>query len=157
EEDVTMRVKSFEDNASLTESGKTKTSYRLRRFMSGIKRVDSEGNVIKGFLRLPSYINYNEVYDTLYQLLGSGVYIESSYEAMRAKILSMEMAQPWVKELIDKFDKADAQLRNELVVNYRKHAVAMKFTMFTQNASGSRLQVYDTNANEVTRVIIKEW
>ena len=157
EEDVTMRVKSFEDNASLTESGKTKTSYRLRRFMSGIKRVDSEGNVIKGFLGLPSYINYNEVYDTLYQLLGSGVYIESSYEAMRAKILSMEMAQPWVKELIDKFDKADAQLRNELVVNYRKHAVAMKFTMFTQNASGSRLQVYDTNANEVTRVIIKEW
>lgn len=157
EEDITMKVKSFEDNASLTENGKNKTSYRLRRFMSGIKRVDSEGNVVKGFLGLPSYVNYNEVYDTLYHLLGSGVYIESNYETMKAKVLSMETAQPWVKELMDKFDKADSQLRNELVVNYRKHAVAMKFTMFTEDRSGSRLQVYDTNANEVTRVIIKEW
>jgi hypothetical protein len=157
EADVTMRVKSFEDNASLTESGKSKTSYRLRRFMSGIKRIDLEGNVVKGFLGLPSYVNYNEVYDSLYQLLGSGVYIESNYDTMKAKVLSMEIAQPWVKELMEKFDKADAQLRNEFVVNYRKHAVAMKFTMFTQNNTGSRLQVYDTNANEVTRVIIKEW
>jgi valyl-tRNA synthetase len=64
EEDVTMKVKSFEDNASLTESGKSKTSYRLRRFMSGIKRVNADGSVIKGFLGLPSYVNYNEVYDT---------------------------------------------------------------------------------------------
>lgn len=157
EEDVTMKVKSFEDNASLTESGKSKTSYRLRRFMSGIKRVDAQGEVIRGFLGLPSYVNYNEVYDTLYQLLGSGVYIESNFETMKAKILEMKNAQPWVVELMDKFEKADAQLRNELVVNYRKHAVAMKFTMFTENNSGSRLQVYDTNANEVTRVIIKEW
>jgi hypothetical protein len=125
--------------------------------MSGIKKVDNEGNVIKGFLGLPSYVNYNEVYDTLYQLLGSGVYIEANFETMKAKILEMKNAQPWVVELMGKFDKADAQLRNEFVVNYRKHAVAMKFTMFTENASGSRLQVYDTNANEVTRVIIKEW
>ena len=157
EEDITMKVKSFEDNASLTESGKNKTSYRLRRFMSGIKKVDTEGNVAKGFLGLPSYVNYNEVYDTLYQLLGSGVYIDSNFETMKAKILEMKNAQPWVVELMDKFDKADPQLRNEFVVNYRKHAVAMKFTMFTDNSSGSRLQVYDTNANEVTRVITKIW
>lgn len=157
EEDVTMRVKSFEDNASLTESGKNKTSYRLRRFMSGIKRKDSNGNDIKGFLGLPSYINYNEVYDALYQLLGSGIYIEANYQTMRAKIMTMEKAQPWVKELMEKFDKADEQLRNELVVNYRKHAVAMKFTMYRDTVEGTRLQVYDTNANEVTRVIVKEW
>ena len=76
---------------------------------------------------------------------------------MKAKILEMEKAQPWVKELMTRFDKADAQLRNEFVVNYRKHAVAMKFTMYTQGVDGSRLQVYDTNANEVSRVIINEW
>jgi hypothetical protein len=161
EADITMKVKSFEDNASLTESGKSKTSYRLRRFMSGIKKIDLDGNLIKGFLGLPSYVNYNEIYDSLYQLLGSGVYIESNYETMKAKVLSMESAQPWVKELMDKFDKADAQLRNEFVVNYRKHAVAMKFTMVNQSSFGgvnqTKLQVYDTNANEVTRVIIKEW
>lgn len=157
EEDITMKTKSFEDNASLTENGKSKTSYRLRRFMSGIQRIDSEGNLMTGFLGLPTYINYNEVYDTIYQLLGSGVYIESNYEIMKAKILEMEKAQPWVKELMTRFDKADAQLRNEFVVNYRKHAVAMKFTMYTQGVDGSRLQVYDTNANEVSRVIINEW
>jgi hypothetical protein len=157
EEDVTMKVKSFEDNASLTESGKNKTSYRLRRFMSGVKKLDLEGNVIKGFLGLPTYVNYNEVYDTLYQLLGSGVYIDSNYEMMKAKILEMKQAQPWVVELMERFDKADAQLRNELVVNYRKHAVNMKFTMYISTPEGSKLQVYDTNANEVSRVIMNSW
>ena len=157
EKDLSQRIHSFEDNAALTESGKNKTTYRLRRFMSGIPRVDVDGNVITGFLGLPDYLNYNEVYDTIYQLLGSGVYIESNYETMKAKVLEMKNAQPWVVSLMEKFDKADIQLRKEFGANYRKHAVSMKFAMLTENSNGNSLQVYDTNANELTRVIIGEW
>ena len=157
EQDVTQTEKNYAENSSLTESGKQKTSYRLRRFMSGLTRIDDKGNAIKGFLGLPDYVNYNEVYDTIYQLLGAGVYIESDYDSIKAKILEMEDAQPWVKELMAKFDKADMQLRKELVYNYRRHAVSMKFVMYNTSAAGSSLQVYDTNANELTRVIINGW
>ena len=157
ERDLSQVDKNYAENSSLTENGKQKTTYRLRRFMSGITRVTQEGDTVKGFLGLPDYVNFNEVYDSIYQLLGSGVYIESDYETMKSKILEMDKAQPWVKELMQKFDKADAQLRKELVYNYRKHAVSMKFTMYSTGTSGASLQVYDTNANELTRVITNEW
>jgi hypothetical protein len=157
EADVTQTDKNYAENSSLTENGKQKTSYRLRRFMSGLSRIDDKGQQVKGFLGLPDYVNYNEVYDTIYQLLGAGVYIESDYDSIRSKVMEMENAQPWVKELMDKFDKADIQLRKELVYNYRRHAVSMKFVMYNTNTGGSSLQVYDTNANELGRVIINGW
>ena len=157
EADVTQTDKNYAENSSLTENGKQKTSYRLRRFMSGLSRIDDKGQQVKGFLGLPDYVNYNEVYDTIYQLLGAGVYIESDYDSIRSKVMEMENAQPWVKELMDKFDKADVQLRKELVYNYRRHAVSMKFVMYNTNTGGASLQVYDTNANELGRVIINGW
>lgn len=157
EADVTQTDKNYAENSSLTENGKQKTSYRLRRFMSGLTRIDDKGEVVKGFLGLPEYVNYNEVYDTIYQLLGAGVYIESDYNSIKSKVMEMQNAQPWVKELMEKFDKADMQLRKELVYNYRRHAVSMKFVMYNTSTQGSALQVYDTNANELGRVIINGW
>ena len=157
EEDLSLREKSYDDAASLTENFKVKTTFRQKRFMSGITRVDNEGKPVKGFLGLTQYLDYNEVYDGIYNLLGSGVYIESDYATMRAKLLQMKDSHPWVKELVEKYDNADEQLRKGLVLNYRKHAISMKFMMYTNNNRNNRLQVYDTNANEITRVIRNEW
>jgi hypothetical protein len=157
EDDLSISEKSFDDAASLTENFKTKTTFRQKRFMSGITKVDKAGEPVKGFLGLSQFMNYNEVYDAIYSLLGSGVYIESDYETMKAKLLTMSAAHPWVKELVDKYDKADAQLRKGLVLNYRKHAISMKFLMYDSRGKESTLKVYDTNANEITRVIRNEW
>jgi hypothetical protein len=157
EDDVSLSEKSFDDAASLTENFKTKTTLRQKRFMSGVTKVDKAGEAVKGFLGLSQFMNYNEVYDAIYSLLGSGVYIESDYETMKAKLLTMAVAHPWVTELVDKYDKADAQLRKGLVLNYRKHAISMKFLMYDSRGKDSNLKVYDTNANEITRVIRTEW
>ena len=157
EEDVSIREKNYSENSNLTEDGKGKITYRLRRFMSGIKRLDKTGNEVKGFLGLTDYMNFNEVYDNIYQLLGDGVYIQSDYNVMRDKIMEMAEAKPWVKELMTRFDTADIQMRKEFVYNYRKHAVNMKFAMYSTGTQGTVLQVFDTNANEITRVITTEW
>lgn len=157
EKDNSERTASYDDDASLVESGKQKTTYRLRRFMAGIERLNDDFSAKTGFLKLPEYVGFNEVFDTLYQLLGDGVYIESDYETMKAKISSMEVAYPWVKQFIEKLDKADLQVKNEFVTNYRKHAISMKFAMYTTGANGTQLQVYDTNANEIKRVILDTW
>jgi len=157
EQDNSERTSSFDDDSSLTESGKQKTTYRLRRFMAGIEKLNDDFSTKKGFLGLPEYVGFNEVFDTLYQLLGTGVYIESDYKIMSSKIASMEVAYPWVKQFIKKLDSADLQIKNEFVTNYRKHALSMKFAMYTTGGTETQLQVYDTNANEIKRVIINTW
>lgn len=157
EEDKSQGADGYDATAFLTENGKNKTTYRLRRFMSGIPKIDENGNQMKGFLGLPEYINYNEVYDTIYQLLGSGVYIGSDYETMKQKILEMKNAHPWVISLMNKFDKADEQLRKEFGYNYRKHGVNMKFSMISESNKKSTLQVFDTNANEINRRTVNTW
>jgi hypothetical protein len=157
EEDLSLREKTFDDAAALTENFKTKTSFRQKRFMSGITKVDNQGQPVKGFLDLPQYMSFNEIYDSIYSLLGSGVYIESDYNTMKAKLLQMSNTHPWIKELIEKYDNADEQLRKGLVLNYRKHAINMKFMMYDNRSKDPKLQVYDTNANEITRVITNTW
>lgn len=155
----------YGDNVALTENPKNTTSARLKRFMSGIKRMalqeTSEGikeeKEVKGFLNLTDVLDYNEVYDTIYQLLGEGVYIESDFDTMKQRILSMKEAFPWVKELMEKFDREDTQFKKEFVYNYRKHAISMKFAMVNNFQGNTKLDVYDTNSNEITRIIRNLW
>jgi hypothetical protein len=155
----------YGDNVALTENPKNTTSARLKRFMSGIKRIALQENAqgvkeereVKGFLNLTDVLDYNEVYDTIYQLLGEGVYIESSFDIMQQKILSMKEAFPWVKELMEKFDKEDTQFKKEFVYNYRKHAISMKFAMVNNFQGNTKLDIYDTNSNEITRIIRNLW
>jgi hypothetical protein len=155
----------YGDNVALTENPKNTASARLKRFMSGIKRMNLETNEkgekvekeAKGFLNLTDVLDYNEVYDTIYQLLGEGVYIESSFDTMKQKVLSMQEAFPWVKELMNKFDTEDTQFKKEFVYNYRKHAISMKFAMVNTFQGNTKLDIYDTNSNEVTRLIRNLW
>lgn len=176
ETDLSERLFSYEDNASLSESAKLKTTYRLRRYMSGVtrsvwetetkdgKEVRKENPTpMKGFLKFNKLMGFNETYDNLYNLLTtSGVYIEADYEMMKAKILDMKDNNPWVIELMKRFDEGDEMLRNQFVTNYRKHAVSMKFVMkeTITDVSGipsHKLQVYDANANETVKAITNTW
>ena len=155
----------YGDNVALTENPKNTASARLKRFMSGIKRIALQENEngekvekeVKGFLNLTDVLDYNEVYDTIYQLLGEGVYIESDFDTMKQKILSMQEAFPWVKELMEKFDTQDVQFKKEFVYNYRKHAISMKFAMVNNFQGNTKLDIYDTNSNEITRIIRNLW
>lgn len=155
----------YGDNVALTENPKNTASARLKRFMSGIKRIALQENEegvkeereVKGFLNLTDVLDYNEVYDTIYQLLGEGVYIQSDFDTMKQKILSMQQAFPWVKELMEKFDKEDTQFKKEFVYNYRKHAISMKFAMVNNFQGNTKLDIYDTNSNEITRIIRNLW
>jgi len=155
----------YGDNVALTENPKNTASARLKRFMSGIKRIALQENEkgekvekeVKGFLNLTDVLDYNEVYDTIYQLLGEGVYIESNFDTMKQKVLSMQEAFPWVKELMEKFDREDTQFKKEFVYNYRKHAISMKFAMVNNFQGNTKLDIYDTNSNEITRIIKNLW
>lgn len=156
EEDMSLREKDY-NKSSIEENGKQKTSYRLRRFMAGIQNYSPNGKVKRGFLGLPTYIGFNDVYNSVAQYFGTGVDIQSDYGTMIAKLKEMKDSSPWVNELVEKLEAADEQIKKEFVYNYAKHALQMKFAMYSTGNNGTTLKIYDTNANEVTRLVRNQW
>lgn len=143
---------------SLEENGKSKTSYRLRRFMAGIQDRTPNGEVKKGFLNVPAYVGFNEVYDTVAQILSSPVEIESNFDLMVARLSEHSDTHTWLPELIEKLENADQQIKKEFVYNYTKHSLSMKFAMYNVDGKGNyNLKIYDTNAHEITRLIREQW
>jgi len=161
--EVSQRVKDY-SKSSLEEDSKGKTSYRLRRFFAGITQmvVDKDSpngaKVKKGFLGLPTYVGFNEVYDTIAQILSSPVETESDYQTMIAKLKASKEAYKWLPEVIANLEKADSQLQKEFVYTFAKHPISMKFAMYSVDGNGNyTLKIFDTNANEITRQIKKSW
>lgn len=143
---------------SLEENGKTTASYRLKRFFSGIKQTNKDGTFKKGFLNIPLYIGFDSVYAHLEQIMASPSEVDSDFDLMIVRLEENINAHPWLQQVIDKLKTADGQIKNEFVYNYHKHALSMKFGTFKgDSVLGYKLKVFDTNSNEVTRVIRRSW
>jgi hypothetical protein len=154
---VSLREKNY-DKSSLEEDGKSKTSYRLRRFFTGITDRTKNGKERTGFLGLPSYVGFSRVYDTVAQILSSPVETESNFETMMAKLKEAKDTHAWIPDLIEKLENADKQMQKEFVYNYTKHSLSMKFAMYSLTPQGNySLKIYDTNSHEISRLIKNTW
>lgn len=152
-----LRQKDY-SKTSLEENGKSKTSYRLRRFFAGIEQKTPQGETKKGFLNLPTYVGFNDVYNTIAQILSSPVEIESDFDLMIEKLNQAKETHKWIPEVIERLKNADEQIKKEFTYNYTKHTLSMKFAMYSEDGNGNySLKVYDTNANEITRLIRDTW
>ncbi|QCW20691.1 structural protein [Flavobacterium phage FPSV-S29] len=155
QDDVELSVKDYSKD-SIEESGKAKASYRLRRFLSEIPVFDSKGVAQKGYLGIPLYMSFNDVYNELSKVLALGSEVKSDYNTIIAKMKQSNNA--FVKSVLSKLESADQQIKNELVYNFVRHTLSSKFAMYenTKN-NGVSLKIYNTNANEATRIIAKNW
>jgi len=156
EQELSIREKNY-NKTSIEESPKQKSSYKLRRFMAGIREMKPDGTPKTGFMGSPLYVGFNDVYNSISQIYGTGVDIPADYNVMIGRLEEVADKQPWVKELVDKLEKANTQIKNEFVTNYAKHALTMKFAMYNTHNEGTSLKMYDTNANEITRIIRDGW
>jgi hypothetical protein len=156
-DDTSQREKDY-SKTSLEEDGKSKSSYRLRRFFAGFARRTADGNPKVGFLGLPEYVGFNEVYDTIAQLLSSPNESASNFDEMISRLQRAETSHKWLPDVVEALLKADNQIKREFVYNFTKHALSMKFAMYSSNARGGySLKMYDTNANEITKLIKNTW
>jgi len=155
QDDVELSVKDYSKD-SIEESGKAKASYRLRRFLSEIPVFDSKGVAQKGYLGIPLYMSFNDVYNELSKVLALGSEVKSDYNTIIAKMKQSNNA--FVKSVLAKLESADQQIKNELVYNFVRHTLSSKFAMYenTKN-NGVSLKIYNTNANAATRIIAKNW
>lgn len=156
-EDQGLTVKNYSKSA-LEEGGKTTSSYRLKRFLAGIKDIAPDGTVRTGFLGVPLYIGFDKAYATLESVLSSPQAVESDFYAIIARLEENIPAYPWLRQVVEQLKTADGQIQNELVYNFTRHTLSMKFVMFSKNRNGNyTLKVYDTNSTEITRVIRDSW
>ena len=154
QDDVELSVKDYNKD-SIEESGKSKSSYRLRRFLSEIPKYDTKGDPQTGYLGIPLYMTFNDVYNELSKTLALGSEVVSSYAAVIDKM--KQSNNPSIKDVLTKLGTADQQIKNELVYNFVRHTLSSKFAMYEETTRGISLKVYNTNANEVTRIIAKTW
>lgn len=156
-EDDTYIEKNY-SKTSLEENGKSTSSYRLKRFFSGINDIKPNGEQKTGFLGVPSYVGFDKVYSTVEQVLSSPYEMPSDFESMMLRLEDNIDNQKWLPQLINKLREADDQIKNEFVYNFTRHTLSMKFVMFSKDRSGKyTAKVYDTNGNEVTKVIRRQW
>lgn len=156
--DDTIEKEKNYSKSSLEENGKTTSSYRLKRFLAGIKQVRPNGELYTGFLGVPTYIGFDTAYSTIEQIISSPYEVDSDFDLMIKRLEDNIDNYRWLQQVISELKIADQQIKNEFVYNFARHTLSMKFVMFSKNRDNSwTLKVYDTNANEVTRVIRKQW
>lgn len=143
---------------SLEENGKQTTSPRLRRFLNSIQNVTKENQNTVGFLGVPDYIGFDTAFETIQKVLSTPYEIESNYQDIIQRLEENVEAYPWMRQVVDKLEASDLQIKNELTYNMAKHTLSMKFMMFSKDRSGKvSMKVYNTNSNEITYVIRERW
>lgn len=140
----------------LSESPDNKLTYSMRRFFGQIKNVDKDGELVRGFLGLPTYVGADSIIRTLMVTLAD---IPASFDAMIAKLESRKDALPWMNEVIEKLKNTDKQKKAQFVTVMSNTLLRMKFTMisFNRKTGTWTTKVYDTNSNGVANAVRSNW
>lgn len=154
EDDATLMEKNY-SKESVEESLKTKASSRLRMLFSGIPQTDAKNNVIKGFLGFPRRMSLNDVYNQVLRNIAIGGDSLSDFDSLIKRL--EESSSMAMKEVVKRLKESDSQIQNEFVYNVVAHTLSSKFAMFEKQKNGFSLKMYDTNSNEITRVLKNIW
>jgi hypothetical protein len=140
----------------LAESPENKLTYSMRRFFGQITNVDKEGELVRGFLGLPTYVGADSIIRTLMVTLAD---VPASFDTMIAKLESRKDALPWMNEVIEKLKVADKQKQAQFVTVMSNTLLRMKFTMISYNRKTGTwtTKVYDTNSNGVANAVKNDW
>lgn len=164
---------------SLEENAKEQASYQIRRFLRTVKQYDKEGNPVTGFLGFAKSAPIDDTFDTLTVLLAD---TSPSFEKMMYILKNQGDAYPWLYHQIPddasmekKAELAEANkntlvgmlesantpqsVKNQFVHLMTKHALKMKFVMYSINKENGSysLRVWDTNAMTAQRRIQQDW
>jgi hypothetical protein len=144
---------------SIEDNGKNSVSYLVKRFLAQIPNFDKAGNPKQGFMGVTTYPGFDFYYDAVGKMLTSRGDVISDFEDMKMRLSQYSESQPYVNEIIKRLDSSDQQLKNAFMYNFVRDGLSMKFVMtsFDTKSQSYKLKVYDTNANEILRVIQTQW
>ena len=148
---------------SLEETTMDKSSYRLKRFLAGIVDVNKQGFPRRGHLGVARYVSFDTAYKTIQTVLNSPSKVGSNVDEVINRLSQNTEVYPWMSEVVQKLvdaslGKTDDRIPLELAYIMPRHSASFKFLMFSQYGEGKfSLKVYDSNSNDVIRVIKNSW
>lgn len=156
-EDSSTEREHNHSKTALEENGKNKISYKLKRFMSGIKDINSKSGLPnKGVMGVDLFVPFDTVWDTVQGFLADA---PMDFKSLMDILRSHKDAHAWIPSLIEKLENADNETRNHFVHTMGKHPLKMEFIMYSFDRKSGKysLKVYDTNSSAITRKIKDKW
>lgn len=145
---------------SIEENNKAKTPYKLKRFLEGFFKKDRNNKPITTFLGIYERYSADYIYDKIEEILSHNNDVASSFDDMMAKLLTQAKNEPWIEDFIKKISdtETDSDIRMGFVYHFAMHSLRMKVAVYTKNDKGEySLQVQDSNANEMIKVVYNDW
>lgn len=162
---------------SLQENAREQASSQIRRFLRSVKQYDKKGNLVTNFLGFAKSANVDEVFDVLTVLLADK---NPSFQEMMDILKNQGTAYPWLyvpvpdnatedqkleiaeankNTFVGMMERAEQSVKNQFVSLMTKHALKMKFIMYSINKKNGTytLQVWDTNSSTGIKRIHNDW
>ena len=154
EENELEKEKNF-SKESIEEKLKDKASSQIRMIMHSIPMFDTQGEIVTGYLDLPSYMSLNDTYNLVLRTVSANIDTRADFKEIMDKLSKSE--HPAIKILVERLTGADQQIKNQFVYNITAHALSSKFVMYDDNKGKISLKLYDTNSSEINRQIKQRW
>ena len=154
EENELEKEKNF-SKESIEEKLKDKASSQIRMIMHSIPMFNTQGEIVTGYLDLPSYMSLNDTYNLVLRTVSADIDTRANFKEIMDKLAKSE--HPAIKIIIERLTGADQQVKNQFVYNITAHALSSKFVMYDDNKGKISLKLYDTNSSEINRQIKQRW
>jgi hypothetical protein len=147
--------KIYVDDWTFTISSKNTASADLKKFFSYIPSVDAEGKPIYNILGLPEITPFDEVYDTVHQILANKV---ADYKTMMEHLRIAKDVFPWLESVINNLEESSDKIKNEFVSDMTKHYINMKFVMWSKDSNGNYMvQLWESDNTSKQKMLISSW
>jgi hypothetical protein len=145
----------YTDDWAFTVNSKSTASADLKKFFVGIRAVDENGKPLSNILGLPEIMSFDEVYNTLHELLANR---PADYIHMIETLQLYQEKFPWIQAVVDKLEKAPEKIQNEFVSDMAKHHIDMKFLMWSKDRNGNySLQRWSSNSSSIEQRLRNVW
>ena len=148
ETESNLEKTTFEDS-SLTQNYKNTISSRLKKFLSFIKTGE------KNFVYSPQFVPFDEVYNTLKQVLSGE---RPDFDGMIKELEKNVISKPWLQDVVTQLNAAPGETKNDFVSAMTSHTVNMTFLMWQKDANDNyKLTPYSSNSVSISNMVIDNW
>ena len=153
---------SYETNSK--ETATVNTKIMLSQIENRVE-VDGESFPVKdGFLEIESFANFNDVWNTLNEILvdnvgyGYGESVRDIYDVMYDRIVDFEGVKPWISDLLDKLENLKASGDNNKITEFVQAFTKTELNYFvTQTDNGDYQIINATSTNSKQSQITQGW
>lgn len=147
-EEVTDEKGEVYDIATYEVNPKSGVTPNMKRILSGFVREK------KNFLNKKEFVPFDESFNTIAAILAD---TSNNKESVISRLEEFTDARPWLNQVVDKLNSLDKQMLNQFLSRMIMSKLDMKYTILKQVGNNTRLDVINTNRNDISKSIQKEW